>query len=155
MKLLGLWKRYTTFTLHIFESLYVMLPTAALYTKLIIKTKKKKLTFRNSVQNTLLQCGYPTTSRQPETYTVNGTGTTCTFDMKGENLSGRFDILRWCRLLKRICNYTYICEICECFTKQWAAKYAGTYKIKIHRKLLNKKSAQMLTITLCKYNTAY
>jgi len=35
------------------------------------------------VQNTLLQCGYPTTSRQPETYTVNGTGTTCTFDMKG------------------------------------------------------------------------
>ena len=46
------------------------------------------------MQNTLLQCGYPTTSRQLDTNTVNGTGTTCTFDMKGENLSGRFDILR-------------------------------------------------------------
>lgn len=72
-----------------------MLPTAALYTKLIIKTKKQKiLTSTNSAQNTLLQCGYPPTSRQPETYRVNGTGTTCTFDPKGENLSGRFDILR-------------------------------------------------------------
>jgi len=78
-----------------FDSFYVMLPTAALYTKLIIKTKKQKiLTSTNSAQNTLLQCGYPPTSRQPETYRVNGTGTTCTFDPKGENLSGRFDILR-------------------------------------------------------------
>jgi hypothetical protein len=73
-----------------------MLSTAAIYTKLIIKTeeKQKTPTFRNSVQNKLLQSGYPTTSGQPGTYTVNGTGTSCTFDMKGENLSGRFDILR-------------------------------------------------------------